>query len=182
MALLLLEAGKILRGRFQGQIEFLGAFLDNLFVDITPALDTGRHQGVVADDVETPGHTHGVLVDAPHRSGGKDLFCTAGHFQAMIDVGLAFLGGERCEIDLDGESLAQGAVLRLHEGIVEFPLPDEKDIDQLGVGLLDIGEQAKFLEHLLTEALAVVDEQQDFFPFVTGFVQEMAELQEKFHL
>ncbi len=83
---------------------------------------------------------------------------------------------------VDGDALLEGPVFRGCDNVEEFLLPHEEDIQQLSIGILDVGEQPDFLQQGLVQTLGLVDDKQGIASGGAGLAQELFEVEQKINL
>ena len=114
-----------------------------------------------------------------HGTGTEQGGVATGDSETEFNVLRHFFGGNGADAVAGRDALKQRPVPVFQEGVVEFVLSDQKDVEQLGVLCFDIRQLPDFLQHFVVETLGFVDDDQHPFAGIVGFVQEMNEMNEK---
>ena len=116
-------------------------------------------QRAIADHVDHARDAAAQPVDLAQRRRREHFRRGAGHAHAVLHVARGLLGGERIEVVTARDALRQLAQVGLVEQRTQFRLADQDDLQQLGRGRLEVGEQPHLFERLGAQVLGLVHDQ-----------------------
>src|SRR5699024_4221402 len=117
------------------------------------------NQSAVGNDVDQARYALRGLVNSAQSVGGKRAAVGAAHVQTVPDIGFGFAFVERVQVIARRDPLRQLSKLRPRQQIAQLGLADEKDLQQLVGGRLQIGQQSDLLEPFAAHVLGLVDDQ-----------------------
>ena len=152
--------GKSFRSRLVREVQHLGDdFFDDVQRDAFSGLGESRQQGVVAELIDDPRNTLGMLVDPIHGLFGENVLAPRrpGHTKAMMDVIHGLRKGESAQVKRPVDSLSKLFQLRLLKRLPKLRLAEDHDLDQLGVLRLQIADHPKLFKTFDGQILSLID-------------------------
>ncbi len=135
----------------------------------------GAEQRAVAHDIDHARNAVAQPMDFAQCARRESFRRGARDAHAVLDVTCGFGDGKRAQVIAASDPLRQLPQVRLLEQRTQFFLADQDDLQQLGGGGFEVGQQAHLLERLETQVLGLVDDQHDTAAAGMRFEQVMPE-------
>ena len=135
----------------------------------------GTQQRPFADQVDDAGNAATEPVQLLDGACGEDRLHATGHLQTKTHIGIHIGARQRHQVITGRDALGQLSQHGLTQQLLQLGLTNQHHLQQLGLVGLQIGQQAQLLQHIRSQMLSLVDEQQGL---ATGMVvgnKEVAE-------
>ena len=148
------------RRRRAQQIQVPGGLHHVAALDRARGFGEGQQQRVVADCIDGAGNAARPPGHAAQRFRGERRLAPAARLApAVPHVVLDLRFGKRAEGKTQRDALLELAQVLAVEKLRELVLPQQHDLQQLALMVLEVAQQPDFLQHLGTEAVRLVHDQ-----------------------
>lgn len=142
----------------------------------------GVDQRVVAELVDQTRRPPRGGVDHPARLVGEDPALGPRDGEAVGDVGLRLLQGQRAKMEFRGDALRELGQVRARDQLAQLRLAHEDELQQLVLVRVDVGEHPQLFERLRRQVLRLVEDQRGASAGGVFLDQEVLELPEELHV
>lgn len=142
------------------QEELGGREMDVFAIQGAAIMRERERQRSMAELIDAPRDSRGVLANLRHRAGGEYAVRRAAHARDLgSNIFERFFVRERSQRGRNGDSLTKTGKIRVVEVFREPHLPAKHDLNGLIRSALEVGEKANLLELSRTEVLRLVNKE-----------------------